>query len=138
MSLQRPFVFAGSLWELVRFFSLLALLAALFRQEGGRGGLIIPWILLIASNALLSPVGWFMLALYPGRYGNLLPLLRLGKLLSLFSLVLLLVFAYVSSVLVVPTESGGAGIAQLIALPIVLFFDLIFLALLISLKPKDP
>jgi hypothetical protein len=134
MKLQRLFLFAGSLWELVRFFALLALLAVLFRSQGP---MAIPWVLLVCSSSLLSPVGWFLLALYPQRYENLIGLLRLGKLLGLFSLVLLLVFAYVSSEFIVPLESGTPGMIQIISLPVMLFFDLIFLALLLSLKPKD-
>jgi hypothetical protein len=128
MKSQRAFIITGSFWELVRFFLLLFIIAALFGAQGGVTGSIIPWLLIAASNALLCPVGWLLLALFPDRYGNLLPLLRLGKVLSVFSVILLLLSGFLSM------GVQGLGAAQLISVPIVLFFDLIFLALLISLK----
>lgn len=91
MTARRILLALCSLWELVRFFLMLSLLLLLARSAGARDGAMIPWLLLAATGNLLVPVGGLMLVLFPVRYGNLVGLLRLGKVMSIFSFVLLLV-----------------------------------------------
>jgi hypothetical protein len=90
MSARRVLLALGSLWDLVRFFLVLSLLVLLGRSASGESSMMIPWLLLAATGNLLIPVGGLMLALFPRQYGNLLGLLRLGKGLSVFAFVLLL------------------------------------------------
>jgi hypothetical protein len=91
MTARRILLALGSLWDLVRFFLVLSLLLLLVRSAGARDSGMISWLLLAATGNLLVPVGGLMLALFPGRYGNLLGLLRLGKAMSIFSFMLLVV-----------------------------------------------
>jgi hypothetical protein len=90
MSARRVLLALGSLWDLVRFFLVLSLLVLLVRSASSESSMMIPWLLLAATGNLLIPVGGLMLAMFPLRYGNLLGLLRLGKGLSVFAFVLLL------------------------------------------------
>ncbi len=99
MQARRGLLLAGSLWELVRFFLVLLLSAAVLRGISGAGPWVYPWLLVAGSGNLLIAAGGGMLALFPARYARLIALLRLGKAMSVFSLILLVV-------------SGALGIAS--------------------------
>jgi hypothetical protein len=94
MALRHAFILAGSLWETARFFIVISLLAQVFRSAPGG----IPWLLLGGSGNLLVGVGGILLSLFPEKYGELIGLLRLGKVLAVFSFFLLV-------------ASGAAGIS---------------------------
>jgi hypothetical protein len=94
---RRALLLTGSVWEAVRFFLVLLLLALLLDSEPARGPWLFPWLLFGASGNLLVAAGGILMAAFPSRYDGLTGLLRLGKALSVFAVVLLL-------------ASGGLGI----------------------------
>jgi hypothetical protein len=139
MTARRVLLALGSLWELVRFFLVLSILALMVRPAGGEGisGLI-PWLLLTGTGNLLVPVGGIMLALFPRRYGNLIGLLRLGQGLSVFSIVIL----FVSGSLAAAANArllviGGRAITVSAAVPALFALDLAYLALVVFSREKD-
>ena len=79
---------AGSFWELVRFFLLIMLIAVVLDGTGVSGPWIYPWLLLIGSPSLVVAAGALLLSLFPLRYGALIGMLRLGKLLGAFTFLL--------------------------------------------------
>ena len=99
MRARRGLLLAGSLWELVRFFLVLFLFASVLRGTSGAGPWVFSWLLVAGSGNLLIAAGGGMLALFPERYARLIALLRLGKAMSVFSFILLVV-------------SGSLGIAS--------------------------
>src|SRR5208283_3382194 len=50
MSVRRGLLLAGSLWELVRFFVVLLLLASLLQATSGAGPWVFPWLLIVGSG----------------------------------------------------------------------------------------
>jgi len=133
MAPRTALVFAGSLWEAVRFFVVLSLLAQIFSAGGGYIAGIIPWLLLGGSGNLLVAVGGFMLSLFPATYGQLIGFLRLGKLLSVFSFLLLAV----SGTLGVSARAelmrvGPLSLTQASVLFAIFALDLAFLVALVS------
>ena len=138
MQARRGLLLAGSVWELVRFFLVLFLFASVLRGMSGAGTWVYTWLLVAGSGNLLVAAGSGMLALFPARYAPLLAFLRLGKAMSVFSFVLLLV-------------SGALGIASAFeilgigrraltggaVLLLVFLLDLAFLAVLISWRADD-
>jgi hypothetical protein len=99
MLARRGLLLAGSFWELVRFFLVLFLFASVLRGISGAGSWVYSWLLVAGSGNLLIAAGGGMLALFPARYTRLIALLRLGKAMSVFSFILLVV-------------SGSLGIAS--------------------------
>ncbi len=92
MKARRALLLCGSLWELVRFFLVLLLFAAVLQDASGASpSWVLPWLLVVGSGNLLIAAGGGMLAWFPDRYGQLISFLRLGKVLSIFSFVMLLV-----------------------------------------------
>lgn len=91
MKARRGLLLAGSLWELVRFFLVLSLFAAVLHGMAGAPTWVFPWLLVAGSGNLLIAAGMGMVALFPVRYARLVALLRLGKVLGLFAFVLLAV-----------------------------------------------
>ncbi len=89
MTARRALLLAGSFWELARFFLLVMLIALILDTVGVSGPWIYPWLLLVGSPSLVVAAGALMLSLFPGRYGALIGLLRLGKLLGVFTFLLL-------------------------------------------------
>ena len=139
MTARRVLLALGSLWELVRFFLVLSILALMIRPAGGAvtSSAVMPWLLLAGTGNLLVPVGLLMLAMFPGRYGNLVGLLRLGKGLSVFSILILFVSgslatAVNAALLVV----GGRTISAAAVLLLLFALDLAFLALLVFSRDK--
>jgi MFS family permease len=138
MKARRGLLLAGSLWELVRFFLVLLLFAALLRGVAGAGLWVFPWLLLAGSGNLLVAAGIGMLALFPVRYARLIALLRLGKVMSIFAFILLAVSGAMrpaaASVVVVIGHRGVSGAAVLVGVVIV---DLLLLAVLIRWRPGE-
>ena len=137
MAVRHAFILAGSLWETARFFIVISLLAQLFRAAGNGGPGIIPWLLLGGSGNLLVAVGGFMLSLFPERYGEMIGFLRLGKLLSLFCFLLLMLSgAALISARTEVLQIGPVVLSQGAVLFAVFIFDLLFLAALIGWRPE--
>jgi len=135
MNARRLLILAGSVWDFARFFLVLLILATLFDVAGGWGTAVIPWLLVGASSGLLVPVGGFLLSVYPERHANLVGLLRLGKLLNIFSLVLIPISGTADIGAGAPLLRVGAyALTPTVAIPLVMFLDLIFLGALISFR----
>jgi len=129
MALRHAFVLAGSLWEAVRFFIVISLLALVFRSSLSS----IPWLLLGGSGNLLVAVGGVMLSLFPGTYAELIGLLRLGKVLSVFSFVLLVVSGAIGiSAHIELLHLGPLSLNEVTVLLLVFLLDVLFLIALIA------
>ncbi len=138
MTARRALLLAGSLWELARFFLLTMLIALILDAAGTSGSWIYPWLLLMGGQGLLVAAGALMVSLFPDRYGTLVGLLRLGKILGVFTFLLL----------VISRAFGAAESLQLLAvgrlrlrgdriLYTVFLLDALFLAVLLAWRPAD-
>jgi len=139
MKARRALLLAGSLWEILRFFLLISLLAFLFHAVSGTGQWLFPWLLLCGSGNLLVGAGGIMLALFPEKNGGLVGLLRLGKILALFSYALLLFSGAMRTAVGLQVLSLGPFAMTLAAvLFAVCVLDLLFLALLLGWRAASP
>jgi len=133
MKARRALLLAGSLWEILRFFLLVSLLAFLLHAVSGTGRWLFPWLLLCGSGNLLVGAGGIMLALFPEKNGGLVGLLRLGKIIALFSYVLLLLSGAMRMAIGLQVLSLGPFAVTLAAVLFVVFvLDLLFLAVLLG------
>ena len=133
MKAHRALLVAGSLWEIVRFFLLISLLAFLLQAVSGTGRWLLPWLLLCGSGSLLVGAGGTMLALFPEKNSGLVGLLRLGKILALFSYVLLLFSGAMRMAIGLQVfPLGGLAVTLAAVLFAVFVLDLLFLAVLVA------
>jgi hypothetical protein len=87
---QKPLLrVAGPAWELARYFLFVVFLAAASSASGDADMLSAPWLAAAAAGGLVMPAAFLMIAFSPGRYAVYLPLLRLGKVLQVATVVLL-------------------------------------------------
>jgi hypothetical protein len=136
MNARRALIFAGSLWEIVRFFLVLSLLVVLFRAAGGEGSWIVPWILLGGTGNLLVAVGGIMLSVFPERHQGVVGLLRLGKAFCVFSFILLLSSGAIGmSPNIVLARAGRMAFTEGAALIAIIALDVLFLAVLLAYRP---
>jgi len=138
MNARRVLLLAGSLWEIVRFFLLMSLLVLVLRALSGTGGWVLPWLLLGGSGNLVVAVGGIMLSLFPDRNQGLIGLLRVGKILAVFSFLLLIVSGAMRTaagfqVLAV----GRIVLSQGMFLLAIFALDLLFLAVLLAWRAPD-
>ena len=138
---RRALLLAGSLWEVVRFFLVLLLTGFLLETTAGPGPWLYPWLLFAGSGNLLVAAGCVLLAVFPTRYEGLLGLLRLGKLISVFAFLLLLITGALG--VVVDHEVAAVGHLVILLGPVMLgvfVLDLLFLAVLVALRAerRDP
>jgi hypothetical protein len=132
MTARRVWLVLGVLWDLVRFFLVLSLLAVVIRAGGGAGAALVPWLLLAGTGNLLVPAGVLLYVLFPDRYAGLLGLLRLGKALSVFSFILLAASGQLLAtgrLAAVPV--GGQSVPAWTAAALLAALDLVFLVLLL-------
>lgn len=133
MGARRLLVLFGSLWDFARFFIVMIILATLFDSAGGWGAGILPWLLTGAASGLLAPVGGVLVGFYPERYSNLVGLLRLGKLLNIFSLALVPLSGAIDlGGGITLLRVGALALSPPLALASILILDLVFLGSLIS------
>jgi len=138
MKARRGLLLAGSLWELVRFFLVLLLFAAVLRGATGAGPWVFPWLLLAGSGNLLIAAGIGMLALFPSRYSRLVGLLRLGKIMSIFAFVLLAISGAMRPAAAFEALRVGRGVVSgAVVLSGVVILDLLLLAVLIRWKSGE-
>jgi hypothetical protein len=133
MKARNGLLLAGSLWEIVRFFLVISLTALVLHPAGGAGPGVLPWLLLGGSGNLLVAVGGIMLALFPEKHEGLVGLLRLGKILGIFTFLLLILSGAMR------TAAGGRVLdIGLVAVPrgsvllAVFVLDLLLLGVLLS------
>jgi hypothetical protein len=139
MNARRGLLLAGSLWEFVRFFLVLVLFASVLRGTLGAGSWVFPWMLVVGSGNLLVAAGGGMLSLFPAKYGSLIALLRLGKALSIFSLILLAVSGAIG--IAAGQEILGMGKKAITGAAVLLgvfLLDLLFMAVLIAWRAEEP
>lgn len=137
MKARRALLLAGSLWEIVRFFLLISLLAFLLHAVSGTGQWLPPWLLLCGSGNLLVGAGGIMLSLFPEKNGGLVGLLRLGKILALFSYALLLFSGAMRMAIGLQVLSVGRFAVTLAAVLFAVFvLDLLFLAVLLGWRAE--
>jgi hypothetical protein len=133
MQARRALLLAGSLWEIVRFFLMASLVASLLQETGAPGSWVFPWLLVAASGNLLVAAGGIMLCVFPERYASILGLLRLGKVIALFSFVLLALSGAVRMAVGRQVLSlGGLSLTAGMVLFLVCVLDILFLTLLFS------
>ena len=129
---RRLLLYLGCAWEFIRFFGLFlgtgsVCLGVLHSRPDS-----IVWLVVLASPQLLMAACFFYLAYNPVQYAAYVPVLRIGKILNLFTLSLLLLLGNWR-------ESVGFARVTLLGLPIpslelvlvIAFFDLIFLSVLL-------
>jgi hypothetical protein len=138
MNARRALLLAGSLWEIVRFFLHVSLLAGLLRGAAGAGPWVLPWMLLAGSGSLVIAVGGVMLSLFPVRYASTILLLRIGKLLEVFSFVLLLAAGGLSAGVTRALVFGSVAVPQAAVLLVLCALDLLFLLVLLAWRPEEP
>jgi hypothetical protein len=111
------------------------LLPLVLETASTAGPWLFPWLLFAASGNLLVAAGGILLAVFPSRYAPLIGLLRLGKGISVFAFLLLLVSGALGAV--VGREIITAGPVALTLGPVILAvfaLDLLFLAALLWLR----
>jgi hypothetical protein len=140
MNARRALLLAGSLWEIVRFFLLISLLVFVLRALNGVGGWVLPWLLLGGSGNLLVAVGGIMLSLFPERNGGLIGLLRVGKILAVFSFILLVLSGAMRVAIGIQVFTvRGVAFSQGVLLVALFCLDLLFLAVLLAWRaPEAP
>jgi hypothetical protein len=140
MRTQRALLLGGSIWEIMRFILLALLFAAVLREAVGAGSWVFPWLVAIGSGSLLISAAAGMIAFFPERYDPLVAFLRLGKVLSAFSLLLLLVSGVLRVTAGIGIGVAGLEIPQGIILLCMIVLDLLFLAVLFNWRhvPAPP
>lgn len=89
---QKPLLrVAGPAWEVARYFLFVVFLAASSSSSGDADMLSAPWLAAACAGGLVVPAAFLMFAFAPRRYASYLPLLRLGKILEIATVVLLFV-----------------------------------------------
>jgi hypothetical protein len=138
MNARRALLLAGSLWEIVRFFLHVSLLAGLMGGAAGAGPSVLPWMLLAGSGSLVIAVGGVMLSLFPARYAPTIVLLRIGKVLEVFSFVLFLAAGGLSIGVTRLLVLGPVAVPQVAVLLVLSALDLLFLLVLLAWRREDP
>jgi hypothetical protein len=136
MKLKRVFFLIGALWELGRFLLLFSALLLTFHQVVVGNRQTVCWLLLFGAPQLLLPAGLLVLYTASGAQPALLNLMRLGKILAVFSSLLL----FVLEPLGLHLGYGGSLISFLLTplfiLVGVVFVDIVFLFFLLSYSPE--
>jgi hypothetical protein len=138
MKARHALLLAGSLWEIVRFFLVISLIAALLHAAVGAGPWVLPWLLLGGSGNLVVAAGGIMLSLFPDKHDGVIGLLRVGKILGIFSFLLLLASGALREGAGVTLFSFGRLVVTQGPVLFALFvFDLLFLAILLAWRRGD-
>ena len=132
---QRALLATGSAWEAARFFIVLHVLGVLVLGTVLVGRRLFPWLLFGGSGSLLAAAGGVLMAAFPRRYRALLGILRLGKVLAIFSFLLLMISGALGVVVDSTVASIGPVAIPLGALMLGIFaLDLLQLAFLFGLR----
>jgi hypothetical protein len=133
---QKPLLrVAGPVWELARYFLIVVFLAAA-SSSGGADLLSAPWLAAATAGGLAMPAAFLMIALAPGRYAAYLPLLRLGKVLQIATVVLLFVTGTIQPESTVPFLAYRVRVLDraLVVFGLVALLDLAVLAALFRVR----
>jgi hypothetical protein len=133
---QRALLVAASAWEAARFFLVLHVLGVLL-LGGGVGRWLFPWLLFGGSGSLLAAAGGILLAAFPRRYAGLLGILRLGKILGIFSFLLLMISGALAAVVDRAVAAIGPLLIPLGPLMLGVFaLDLLLLAFFFGIRAE--
>jgi hypothetical protein len=123
----------GCAWEAGRFLLVLRVMDVVVGV--GAGHWLVPWLVFGASGSLLTAACAALLAVLPARHAAYLGLLRLGKVLSLFSFVLLALSGGLAAFIDRPVAALVGGTLPLGPVMVAVFaLDLLFLALYAGLR----
>lgn len=131
MKKTRLFFLSALVWEVVRFGGLYLLAIGFYKGLWIASGRMAPWLLVFAAGSLILPVGYIMILLDPLRYGAVINLLRFGKGIQIFPVLLVLAKALVD----IAGRSTDMGPDSLFYTAVaVALIDFFYLALLLSYK----
>jgi hypothetical protein len=125
---------AAAFWEILRFaaiFFLFSLQPIVLVDPVGLFNLL--WF---GSTQLVLAAGFTLVALYPGKYGLYVNLLRLGKLLAVATAVLVILlggFTYGPRI----SSAPAIGFAELLVPPAVFLVDLILFVFLLTYRGAE-
>ena len=138
MKLHRLLFLIAAIWELVRFFSLFLAAWIIFRQVLETNVQAIYWLLALGNGGLLPAAALLLLYVNPDRFRSLLNLVRLAKILGLFSALLLVVSAPVATGLrFISLSFIPYRIVPLSVLLVLSVVDLVLLFLLFSYQTEQ-
>jgi hypothetical protein len=138
MRIHRVIFLISAIWELLRFCAIFLAVWIIFRQILETNSQGIYWLLVLGNGGLLLAASLLLLYVDPLRFRVLLNLVRLGKILGLFSALLLIILEPIgTSLRFVSVGFLPYRIAPFSLLLIVSVADLIFLFLLFSYQTED-
>ena len=137
MKLHRLFFLIAAVWELARFLCLFLAVWIVFRQILETNVQAVYWLLALGNGGLLPAAALLLLYMRPERFRNLLNLVRLGKILGLFSALLLVVSAPVGTGLFISLRFLPYRIVPLSVLLVLSVVDLVLLFLLFSYQTEQ-
>jgi hypothetical protein len=141
MKKQKFFLLSGFTWELIRFFLYFFFITYFQFHKLLWNRQTILWLILLGSSQLIIPAGFLLLFFHSTKFRATIQLLRIGKIINLFSSLVLFIDEIISgnALLLVPIPylSSTEGISFLI-LSLTIFFDLILLYFLLSYKEERP
>jgi hypothetical protein len=138
MKIHRVLFLITAIWELLRFCTIFLAVWIIFRQILETNSQGIYWLLVLGNGGLLVTASLLFLYVDPRRFRVLLNLVRLGKILGLFSALLLIILEPIGTGLrFLYMEFLPYRIAPFSLLLIVLVADLIFLFLLFSYQIEE-
>jgi hypothetical protein len=139
MKIRRAFFLIAAIWELLRFCAIFLAVWIVFRQILETNSQGIYWLLVLGNGGLLVTASLLFLFVNPGAFRVLLNLARLGKLLGLFSALLLIILEPIGTGLrFLSTGFPPFRIAPFSILLVLSVADLIFLFLLFSYQFETP
>ena len=138
MKIHRVLFLITAIWELLRFCAIFLAVWIIFRQILEINSQGIYWLLVLGNGGLLVTASLLFLYVDPRRFRVLLNLVRLGKILGLFSALLLIILEPIGTGLrFLYMEFLPYRIAPFSLLLIVSVADLIFLFLLFSYQIEE-
>jgi hypothetical protein len=138
MKIHRVVFLIAGIWELLRFCTVFLAVWITFRQILETNSQGIYWLLVLGNGGLIVAASLLFLYVDSRRFGVLLNLVRLGKILGLFSSLLLIILEPVgTSLRFLSIGFLPYRIAPFSLLLVVSVTDLIFLFLLFSFRGEE-
>ena len=137
MKIHRVFFLTTAIWELLRFFAVFLAVWIVFSRTLETNNQGIYWLLILGNGGLLMSASLLFLYVDPARFRVLLNLVRLGKILGLFSALLLIILEPVGTGLrFLSVGFLPYRIAPFSVLLVVSVVDLIMLFVLLSYQTE--
>jgi hypothetical protein len=138
MKKERLFFLVEIFWEILRFSLLFYITVIIHFQtiHGNTNSLL--WLVLLGSGTLLIPAGCFLLYIDHVKYDVVIHLVRIGKVLGLFTSFLIIIKELFIDINLFKTGVIAFLVnSYLLIILIGIFFDLIFLYFLLSFKRRS-